>query len=151
MSDFLIAGAGHGGLCAALHLARAGQRVTVAERQTEVSLGHDWTDCFEFGVLERNGFRALPESGKIQPWNNTLFGPSKRWPKLPIDEPVTMEANFERRELLAHMVADCREAGVDFVFETEVNGFRIAVNRDVYIRSRDFAGRGWITRIEFMD
>jgi len=36
-------------------------------------------------------------------------------------------------------------------FETEVNQFRIAVNRDVYVRSRDFAGRGFITHIEFMD
>jgi len=36
-------------------------------------------------------------------------------------------------------------------FETEVNQFRIAVNRDVYIRSRDFAGRGFITNIDFLD
>jgi len=36
-------------------------------------------------------------------------------------------------------------------FQTEVNGFRIMVNRDVYIRSRDFAGRGFITHLEFLD
>ena len=36
-------------------------------------------------------------------------------------------------------------------FDTEVNGFRIAVNRGVYIRSRDFAGGGFITNVEFMD
>lgn len=36
-------------------------------------------------------------------------------------------------------------------FETEVNQFRIAVNRDVYIRSRDFAGRGFITNVTFMN
>ena len=122
MAQFLVAGAGHGGLCAAMHLARAGERVTVVERQPEAALGHDWMDVFEFGVLERNGFHSLPESGKVQPWNNTLYGPGKRWPKLPPDEPVTMEACFERRELLASMVADCREAGVDFAWETEVVG-----------------------------
>ena len=36
-------------------------------------------------------------------------------------------------------------------FETEVNQFRIAVNRDVYVRSRDFAGRGFITNLEFLN
>ena len=36
-------------------------------------------------------------------------------------------------------------------FQTEVNDFRIAVNRDVYVRSRDFAGRGYITRLEFIN
>jgi len=129
MAHFLIAGAGHGGLCAAMHLARAGERVTVAERQPEASLGHDWMDCFEFGVLERNGFHSLPESGKVQPWSNTLYGPGKRWPKLPSDEPVTMEACFERRELLASMAADCREAGVGFAFETEITGPLVRGNR----------------------
>jgi len=122
MVEVLVAGAGHGGLCAALHLARAGRRVTVVERQREAALGHDWMDVFEYGALGRNGFRALPESGKVQPWNNTLFGPGKRWPKLPPDEFATMEANYERRELLAHMAADCRGAGVDFLFEAEVTG-----------------------------
>jgi len=122
MANFLVAGAGHGGLCAALHLARAGGRVTVAERQREAALGHDWMDCFEFGVLERNGFRALPESGKVQPWGNTLYGPGKRWPKLPPDDPITLETCFERRALLAHMIADCRAAGVEFLFETEILG-----------------------------
>jgi len=112
-----------------MHLARAGECVTVIERQSEATLGHDWMDCFEFGVLERNGFRSLPESGKVQPWNNTLYGPGKRWPKLPPDELVTMEACFERRELLAHMVADCREAGVDFLFETEVAAPLVSGNR----------------------
>jgi hypothetical protein len=35
--------------------------------------------------------------------------------------------------------------------ETEVNGSRIAVNQDIYVRPRDFAGRGFITHLEFLD
>ena len=61
MANFLAAGAGHGGLCAALHLARAGERVTVVERNPRQDLGYDWTDAVERGVLVRNGFRDLPE------------------------------------------------------------------------------------------
>jgi len=34
---------------------------------------------------------------------------------------------------------------------TEVNQVRIAVNQDIYVRSRDFAGRGFITHLEFLD
>jgi len=36
-------------------------------------------------------------------------------------------------------------------FETEVNQFRVAVNRDIYVRSRDFAGRGFITNVDFLE
>jgi len=35
-------------------------------------------------------------------------------------------------------------------FETEVNNFRLMVGRSVYVRSRDFAGEGHITALEFL-
>jgi len=36
-------------------------------------------------------------------------------------------------------------------FEIEVNQNRIVVNRDIYVRSRDFAGRGFITHLEILN
>jgi len=36
-------------------------------------------------------------------------------------------------------------------FQTEVNQFRIAVNRDIYVRSKHFAGRALITNVDFLD
>ena len=36
-------------------------------------------------------------------------------------------------------------------FETEVNQFRVAVNRDIYVRSMHFAGRAFITNIDFLE
>ncbi|MCL2299989.1 MAG: NAD(P)-binding protein, partial [Firmicutes bacterium] len=56
MPHFLIAGAGHGGLCAALHLAKAGHRATVFERLAEADLGYDWPDTVWADALERSGF-----------------------------------------------------------------------------------------------
>jgi len=121
MPNFLVAGAGHGGLCAALHLARAGQRVTVIERQQEADLGYDWTDIIERGVPERNGFAALPEEHQSPAHTAAMFGPGKRWPNS-TNAPRDMEMHAERRALLAVMVSDCRAAGVEFLFETEIIG-----------------------------
>lgn len=36
-------------------------------------------------------------------------------------------------------------------FETEVNQVRIAINRQISVRSRDFSGSGFITHLEFLD
>jgi len=121
MSIFLVAGAGHGGLCAALHLAQAGQRVTVMECAPEAGLGYDWTDIIERAVLVRNGFTALPEEHLGTAHCAAMFGPSKRWPNS-TGIPRDREAHLERRELLASMIADCRKAGVEFLFETEITG-----------------------------
>ena len=41
MTEFIVAGAGHGGLTAAFHLAKAGRQVTVVERLPEAGLGYD--------------------------------------------------------------------------------------------------------------
>jgi len=35
--------------------------------------------------------------------------------------------------------------------EVEVNQFRVMVNREIYVRSQDFAGLGHITRLEILD
>ena len=123
MSHLTVAGAGHGGLCAALHLAKAGRRVTVFERQREAALGYDWTDIVEAGALERNGFSALPESSRIRAYRMTMIGPGKRAPLRPAqlyEGPKWVHA--ERKEWLAIMVRDCRAAGVEFVFEAEILG-----------------------------
>ena len=47
MSSVLIAGAGHGGLSAAAILAKNGYKVTVLEKHTKDSIGHDWHDAMD--------------------------------------------------------------------------------------------------------
>jgi len=126
LPNFLVAGAGHGGLCAALHLAKAGQRVTVAERLPEAGLGYDWTDIIERAVLERNGFAEPKHQGTAH--CSTMLGPSKRWPNT-TGIPRDREMHAERRELLASMIADCRAAGVEFLFGAEITGPVLRDNR----------------------
>jgi len=137
MSHFLVAGAGHGGLCAALHLARAGQRVTVFERLPEASLGYDWTDVAEFGVLERNGFSPLPEGSWVTAYQATLIGPGKSCPIRPKEQYVVRdEIHAERKDWLAVMLQGCRAAGVELVFEAEVLGPVIEDDRVCGLRVR---------------
>ena len=128
MSEFIVAGAGHGGLCAALQLAKGGRRVTVLERLPEAGLGYDWTDVVDPGALERNGFSVLPESSKVTAYIGTLLGPGKRFPLRPLDT-ISKEIHVERKEWLALMIRDCRAAGVEFRFGTEILGPAVEGNR----------------------
>ena len=121
MSNFLIAGAGHGGLTAALHLARAGHGVTVLERSPEASLGYDWTDVIEPGIFAMNGFTPPDDSVFTRACWNTIIGPSKRAPVRPPWK-FCREMHIDRKLLLQLLIKDCRDAGVDFEFEITITG-----------------------------
>jgi len=121
MSRFLIAGAGHGGLTAALHLARAGHAVTVLERGSEAALGYDWTDVVEPGIFAMNGFTQPDESVFTRACWNTIIGPSKRSPIRPPWK-FCREMHIDRKVLLQLLIDDCRAAGVAFEFEVHVSG-----------------------------
>ena len=137
MSDFIVAGAWHGGLCAAMHLAKAGHRVTVFERQRETDLGYDWTDVVYADALEKGGFPPLPEGSWITAYQPTLIGPGKRFPLRPKEQYVTRdEIHAERKALLAVLLQGCRAAGVELVFEAEVLGPVIESDRVSGLRVR---------------
>ena len=43
----IVAGGGHGGITAGMLLAQNGFDVTVYEKNSRDSMGHDWTDIFD--------------------------------------------------------------------------------------------------------
>ena len=51
VSRILVAGAGYGGLTAAINLARKGIAVTVLEQKQECDMGHDWHASFIISFL----------------------------------------------------------------------------------------------------
>ena len=138
MKKFLVAGAGHGGLCAALHLARAGEQVTVVEIQAREDLGYDWTDAVERSVLVRNGFSPLSDEFCHTYHGAVMHGPSKRWFNLPKDETVPQQMHAERKEILKIMVDDCLKAGVEILFEKEIHS---AVVKDGWVKGLSIKGK----------
>ena len=121
MSHFIVAGAGHGGLTAARHLAGAGHTVEVIEQKAENELGYDWTDVVEPHVCSRNGFEDPPADCFSDAYWNSLISPSKRSIKRP---PMLKcrEMHIWRKELLQRLVGGCKAAGVAFRFETKLLG-----------------------------
>jgi len=113
----------------------------------------------ELGAISGNpeGFYRQIEPGPlvVESSRNAAIGNVVYAYGLPFLQDVPDEANHIIRRTpvdgreFTYVVIETRANYSDF--ETEVNQFRIAVNRDVYVRSRDFAGRGFITRIEFVD
>ena len=117
MKQILIAGAGHGGLVAAVHLANAGHRVRVVEKGKRADLGHDWHDWLEYAAFDGAGIPRPDDSiclkGVAQGFRN---------PKAT----VMLRHSFnqkavimDRKELIAYLLKLAEEAGVVLDFETE--------------------------------
>ena len=117
MKQILIAGAGHGGLVAAIHLANAGHAVCVVEKRKRADLGHDWHDWLEYAAFDGAGLprpdEAICHKGVEQGFRN---------PKATImlqhsfnDKAVVID----RKELLFYLLKLADEAGVRMRFETE--------------------------------
>ncbi|MBQ7546890.1 MAG: NAD(P)/FAD-dependent oxidoreductase [Clostridia bacterium] len=115
--NIIIAGAGHGGLTAAYHLARSGYNVTVYERAAQAGdLGYEWEDFFDARTFEEAGLPE-PEKGKIPKVPISFYGPN------PADHPISqsftngeVEMHMFRKDLYAHLLKLVEEAGVKIVY-----------------------------------
>ena len=117
MKQILVAGAGHGGLVAAIHLATAGHHVCVVEKGRRETLGHDWHDWLEYSAFDGAGIprpdASICHKGVSQGFRN---------PKATVmlqhsfnDKAVVMD----RKELLGYLLSLAEKAGVQLQFETE--------------------------------
>ncbi|MDR3314842.1 MAG: FAD-dependent oxidoreductase [Oscillospiraceae bacterium] len=121
MANILVAGAGHGGLTAAALLATAGHTVTVLEKGSEDSVGHDWTDIFNLACFHEAGIPMPPESAYEPACHMTFFSPARnRGVSSYIRPEECTESNMERKEILRRLLAFARERGVALRFGTQV-------------------------------
>ena len=140
MRKIIVAGAGHGGLSAAIQLAKAGYDVTVYEQHKREGIGHDWHDCMTPKTFEQLGIempdeseymltpamRYNPPSKKKQIWNG------KQW--------MTGFISVDRKALYRQILKKCDEAGVKLCFETTVLGSVFDKEKLVGIRIKDKDG-----------
>ncbi len=118
MSKILVAGAGHGGLVAAIHLAKNGYDITVIEKDNPDTIGHDWHDWLNFDAFDRSGidrpdestfFPGIPQ-GFRNPKNTVLL-------RFPVGAGSIC---MDRKLLAAYLISLAEKAGVKFIYNTEI-------------------------------
>ena len=119
VSGILIAGAGYGGLTAAINLAKKGLFVTVVEEKQECEAGHDWHDSFDINAFEKSGI-SVPDSDMYR--NAKYHGyinPSASSAKitLPSKESTIV---MDRRILTSYLIECAKEVGVTFRFGEKI-------------------------------
>ena len=130
MSGILVAGAGCGGLTAAINLAKKGISVTVIEEKLEGETGHDWHDSFDISAFEKSGI-ATPSSDMFRKAKyHGYINPSSSSVKitLPSKESTIV---MDRKILTAYLTECAKDVGVIFRFGEKIN-YPI-INQDNYV------------------
>lgn len=124
LSRIIVGGAGHGGVVAAMKLARAGHDVTVYEKRPYEDLGAEQYDAVDNRFFRYAGI-DVPEHWKSEPNRITLV-PVGDDPKPVTLPPIKNDEALivDRKELIRFLIALAREAGVKFEFE---NGVKSAI------------------------
>ncbi len=120
MSKITVAGAGVGGLIAAMKLAQAGHDVTVYEKNSAGDCGYEQKDSFDASAVEYAGIEIPGD----------FYAPGNEITFFPIDEdvdPLKMpppegykNITVDRKKLFACLSSLAADAGVKFVYDTEV-------------------------------
>lgn len=121
MKKILVAGAGHGGLSAAINLAKSGYDVTVYEKQKRDEMGYDWEDAIELSAFDFAEIERPDESIYIKSHHMAYMSPNgKHVLHMPYDKGIGRRVHMERKGLIKHMLSEAEKAGVKLVFETEI-------------------------------
>ena len=136
MSVITVAGAGHGGLTAAIKLAEAGHNVTVYDRLSEGESNLDQNDSFDATGMDFAGF-DIPE-GYLCSGNELTF--------VPLDDnvkPLTMPVpenyrniTVDRKDFFKFLVDRAKQAGVEFRWNVGIQGPVMLGNRVAGIRTK---------------
>ncbi|MBE6716230.1 MAG: NAD(P)/FAD-dependent oxidoreductase [Ruminococcaceae bacterium] len=123
MKKILVAGAGHGGLSAAAILSKNGYDVTVVEKQTKETIGHDWHDAMDIPAFHFADIPVPPEDCFKRGLHMCYYNP-KKTVKLNTDEgPGAASSNgitIDRKFLIQYLIEHCEKCGVKFIFGADI-------------------------------
>ena len=122
MKKIICAGAGHGGLAAALLLAREGYDVTVLEAKSRKELGYDWHDCAWLPAFERIGIKPDNPEFVYPFFQYTYHNPAETVAFTVKNKSIENLRMFDRRYLLDLLIDECKKAGVKFEFGKNITG-----------------------------
>lgn len=138
MRKIIVAGAGHGGLSAAINLARDGYDVTVIEKQKREEMGYNWEDAIELAAFDFAGIERPDRSIYIKSHHMAYMSPDGQHVlRMPYDKGIGRRVHMERKGLIAHLFNEADKAGVKLRFETTVVGPVIKDNRVTGIKIVD--------------
>ncbi len=131
----IVAGGGHGGIAAAMLLAKRGFDVTVYERNAKDKMGYDWTDIFD-----KKGWTAvgipIPDKSKYNlKQDMTFYGPAMETALVQNTEEDKKEIQMERKDIYAHLIEYAEKAGVKFSYEQNIESPVFFGNRVVGIKT----------------
>lgn len=120
MKKIIVAGAGHGGLAAAINLSKNGYAVTVVEKSRRKNLGYDWHDTMTKSTFAFAGIPA-PAPEQLFPMEKMCYYSRNQKIKIASDQEVSDKITYiDRKFLLNHLIDCALENGVKFLFESEI-------------------------------
>ncbi len=120
MKKILVAGAGHGGLTAAVHLSKNGYDVTVIEAKDRASMGHDWHDAMNMSAFDMSGIPRPSSDMYVESKAQSFRNPAGT---VVIDIPFANNNEgfyIDRKVLIAYLMECAEAAGVRFLFSHKV-------------------------------
>lgn len=121
MSRIIIAGAGHGGIVAAIKLAAAGHDVTVFEKEDKNSVGLPQSDSVSEEAFKYADI-PLPDGFKRAKNRLTFIPLGDDTPPLTLPEPAEETIIADRKELINYLLFLAENGGVKTEYGVEVTG-----------------------------
>lgn len=141
MARILVAGAGCGGLVAAIKLAEAGHNVVIFEKSDKHTLGLEQTDAIDLSAFDLAGIPLSPDfvTGKNV---LTIIPPDKTVPSITLTPPSEDSVIVDRQLLAKHLVSLCEESGADIIYNSIIKSPIILGSRVAGIKTDagDFYG-----------
>ena len=109
MARILVAGAGCGGLVAAIKLAEMGHNVTVFEKSDKDLLGLEQTDAIDLSAFEMAGIPVDPDF-TVGKNTLTIFPPDKSVASITLPPPSEDSVLADRRHLAKHFTDLCEKS-----------------------------------------
>ena len=118
MKKVIIAGAGHGGLVCAYHLAKSGYDVTVFEKRKRKDMGHDWHDWLSYSAFDDSDI-PRPDESIVKKGIPSMFRNPRGTVEI-VTQPDEAAIIMDRKELINYLISLAEDAGAKLVFETEI-------------------------------
>lgn len=119
MARIIVAGAGHGGLVAAIKLAKLGHEVTVFEKSPKENMGLPQNDVFDKDTFTYIGL-PYPKRFTLGKNQLTFISEGKNTAPLTLPPPEDEAIIMDRKILINHLLDLAEKSGVHFIYNSIV-------------------------------